>query len=362
MLYIICFFVLEMLEVNRNTNLKTRSIKYLRLMAVSACICALFSAPGRAGEKKISIAVLDLEVREGVSKQIMGPVTDRLREELFNLGKYRILDRKNMEKILQQQGINLSDCTSSECAVNVGQMLSVDKIVTGSVNKIGEVYFINASMINVGTGEIEGIGNVKCSCEGAALPDSMVEVARKITGVKEAPVVEEKPKQAPEESEEKTYEEARPVMKKAAEPKRVEKPAVVVKPRRTEPVKPVYIAPPPEPGTSPLRIGAYTCLGLGVFFTAASGFSYVMGESAYEKYKNAKDKKSMDKAKNDTKNWEIITAANGGGAVLFLGISGILLVTDLTTNYAMELPGNDKFALRPSLIEGGAMITGRFGF
>ena len=89
-----------------------------------------------AGETNISIAVLDLEVGKDVSVSLLRPLTERLREELFNTGKYRILDRKNMEKILVQQGINLSDCTSSECAVNVGQLLSVDKIVTGSVSKV----------------------------------------------------------------------------------------------------------------------------------------------------------------------------------------------------------------------------------
>jgi hypothetical protein len=60
-----------------------------------------------------------------------------------------------MESILQEQGFQLSGCTSTECAVEAGKLLGVEKMVTGSVGKIGDLYNINIRLFDVGTGQIE---------------------------------------------------------------------------------------------------------------------------------------------------------------------------------------------------------------
>jgi hypothetical protein len=60
-----------------------------------------------------------------------------------------------MESILTEQGFQLSGCTSAECAVEAGKLLGVNKMVTGSVGKLGELYNINIRLFDVGTGRIE---------------------------------------------------------------------------------------------------------------------------------------------------------------------------------------------------------------
>ena len=49
----------------------------------------------------------------------------------------------------------MSGCTSAECAVEAGKLLGVNKMVTGSVGKLGELYNINIRLFDVGTGQIE---------------------------------------------------------------------------------------------------------------------------------------------------------------------------------------------------------------
>ena len=73
--------------------------------------------------KPKSIAVLDFEGKD-ISDSEASILTDRLRSELFNLGNYKVLERALMEDILREQGLQQSGiCNSSECAVEIGNLL-----------------------------------------------------------------------------------------------------------------------------------------------------------------------------------------------------------------------------------------------
>lgn len=116
------------------------------------------------GEKKTFLAVMEIENTGGLSKAESSLLADTIRQEIFATGKYRIVDRKNMDQILKEQGFQLSDCTSQECAVQVGQLLGVEKMVVGSVGKVGESFVLGLQLISVETGEMESITTDKCPC------------------------------------------------------------------------------------------------------------------------------------------------------------------------------------------------------
>jgi len=142
-------------------------------------------------EKPKFIAVLDLEVAKGLPGEAKVTLSDLLREQLVNTGRFRVVDRNNMDKVLKEQGFQLSDCTSKECAVQVGRMLGVEKMVTGNLTKLGQTYIISVQMTNVETGEIEQMASDRCaSCEVDQLLDTIVTVASKLAGV---PVAEREP-------------------------------------------------------------------------------------------------------------------------------------------------------------------------
>lgn len=107
------------------------------------------------------IAVLELEGT--ITKNESAVLTDKLINQLANTNKYRVVERSQMQAILQEQEFQQTGCTSSECAVDVGQILGVEKIVTGSIGKIGSLYSISLRMINVSTGEIERSSSVEQS-------------------------------------------------------------------------------------------------------------------------------------------------------------------------------------------------------
>lgn len=104
---------------------------------------------------QISIAVLDLEGK-GLTELEASILTDRLRHELFQTGRYRVIERDMMGEIIDEQGFQLSECTSTECMVEIGRILGVDQMVGGSVSKFGSMYSISVRLISVETGEILG--------------------------------------------------------------------------------------------------------------------------------------------------------------------------------------------------------------
>ena len=99
------------------------------------------------------IAVIELE-QKGLTKQEAEILTDRLTTKLVSIGKYQVVERNNMDKILKEQKFQHSGCTDSECAVEIGQLLNTDLIVIGSVSKFGTTWALDARLIDVGQGNV----------------------------------------------------------------------------------------------------------------------------------------------------------------------------------------------------------------
>jgi curli biogenesis system outer membrane secretion channel CsgG len=82
-------------------------------------------------------------------------ITDIFTNQIQANGKYRVMERSQMNKILSEQGFqNSGACNSTECAVEIGRLLSIDKMFIGSIGKLGESWFINVRLIDIKTGEI----------------------------------------------------------------------------------------------------------------------------------------------------------------------------------------------------------------
>jgi hypothetical protein len=117
-------------------------------------VCILFCVAARAQPSKINIAVQEL-TGKGIDQSAAGIISDRLRSELINTGVFRVMERGEMESILKEQGFQKSGaCDEASCLVEVGQLLGVERMVAGSIGKVGDFFTISLRMINVATGEI----------------------------------------------------------------------------------------------------------------------------------------------------------------------------------------------------------------
>ena len=91
----------------------------------------------------------------GVSNIEARVISDRIRTEIGKFDTYSIIERGLMEQILEEQVLQLSGlCDDASCLVEVGQILAVHYMVGGSISKIGNLYTIDARVIDVESGKI----------------------------------------------------------------------------------------------------------------------------------------------------------------------------------------------------------------
>jgi len=131
---------------------------------------------------KPTVAILDFE-GQGVNASEVQTLSERMRTEIGNTNAVRLIERKAVEKIMMEQGLQQSGCTSDECAAEVGQLLGVQFMVSGSIGKIGKTYTIDCKMFSVETGETVRAKNASFEGDISGLLIEMQILAWEITGL-----------------------------------------------------------------------------------------------------------------------------------------------------------------------------------
>ena len=88
-----------------------------------------FNISAQVAEGKTTVAVLEFEGR-GINQMEAATLTDRMMSELVNTNAIIMVERNQMDEILNEQGFQQSGCTSSECAAEVGALLGVQNMVS----------------------------------------------------------------------------------------------------------------------------------------------------------------------------------------------------------------------------------------
>ncbi|MBN1291821.1 MAG: hypothetical protein JXB48_08270 [Candidatus Latescibacteria bacterium] len=128
---------------------------YLSIYLIVGGFLAVRSA-GAQDDRVYTLAVLDLEPNQVSLGEAKG-LSDKLRSEMSQLisrganlkAKYDLLERTQIDKILDQFEIQNIGCVSDSCAVEFGKMLQTDRILVGSVSLIGETYSVIARIVDV---------------------------------------------------------------------------------------------------------------------------------------------------------------------------------------------------------------------
>lgn len=164
--------------------MKVKSKSVVILLVLSLFIASACSLS--AQQRKETIAVLDFNVISGISASAAPTLTNIFRSELINTKKYDVLERSDMESILKEQAFTLSGvCNSAECAVEIGQLLSAEKMVVGDIGKIGETYSITLRLVDVSTGKIEDSWDDKFQGKADGLIEVFKILAQKMAGTYE---------------------------------------------------------------------------------------------------------------------------------------------------------------------------------
>lgn len=118
-------------------------------------ILLVFSVGAFAQGTLPQIAVIPVQGDENLTAQQLSFLTGQLSAELVKTKAFTVLDRGQMEFILKEQGFQQSGaCNSSECQVQMGQLLGVEYIVSGSLVRFGKKHALRADYIDVSSGKV----------------------------------------------------------------------------------------------------------------------------------------------------------------------------------------------------------------
>lgn len=147
-----------------------------KIIYISTLLSVLFS-------QENTLAVLPFDAA-GITPNEAIILTDRLSTEFYKIGSYIVIERSKMDEVLKEQGFQQSGCATSECAVQVGNLLGVEKMVTGTLGRLGSLYTISARIVDVESGKIEKqvSKDIRGSIETLLL-ETMAEVATELSGV-----------------------------------------------------------------------------------------------------------------------------------------------------------------------------------
>ena len=127
----------------------------MKFHIIFIAVCLFCSTYAQNNNDAIRIAVLDFSTSGGLSEMEAVTLTNRLRSMLVKTNAFVVLERGKMDEILTEQGFQQIGCTTTECAVEVGKMLNVQKMVSGTIGKLGSTWTMDISLIDIKTSHIE---------------------------------------------------------------------------------------------------------------------------------------------------------------------------------------------------------------
>ncbi len=150
----------------------------IRKMIILCIIPFLFISVIAKG--KITLAVIDFEAKN-VARESSEAVSDLLRTELFNTGRFEVIERQQIKKIFQEQKLQMSGMTETDKAAEIGRLLNVEKIMIGTLTKLGRTYIINTRIVDVQSGLMVLAEAVESTGGEEQLPRSISELALSIS-------------------------------------------------------------------------------------------------------------------------------------------------------------------------------------
>ncbi len=130
---------------------------------------------------KTKIAILDFQLQgDHFPNEDMGAiVAEWFTTAMVQEGRFDVVERQMLRKVLHKQKLAVTGVVDASSATQIGKLLGVKVIISGSVMKLGDTTEINARIIDVKNGSIIAAENIKGE-DSTQLQDLVGQMARKI--------------------------------------------------------------------------------------------------------------------------------------------------------------------------------------
>jgi|GEM_PF-2417468 len=160
------------------------SVPEKKVKAFCSCLaCTVFllaAVPPNPAAEKMRLAVMEFKA-DGVPRSQALRISELIRTAIINTGNYTVLERTQMDMILREQGFQQAGIFDDRSAARVGKILATQKILVGTVMKLGNSIVISGRIVDVEKGSADKGANEEAASEDDLL-HSVTAFCEKLTG------------------------------------------------------------------------------------------------------------------------------------------------------------------------------------
>lgn len=112
-------------------------------------------------KNKSKIAVIEFSNLDGSVSKLGRYIAEELITRLYRTDKFEVVERNMLNKIMEEHQLTLSGFVDESSAREIGRILGVDAIASGSVTDLVDEVKINARLISTETGKIFSVASVR---------------------------------------------------------------------------------------------------------------------------------------------------------------------------------------------------------
>ncbi len=165
--------------------MKKRIIKYSVGLSIILMFFVCFECIGYAQkEEKVRLAVLDFTLTGQAIEDfpdLHKIVQEWLTSFLVESSAFEIVERQDLEKVLQEQSLGQTGLLNNETTAQVGEILGVNILITGKLISFEDTLEVNVRLLDAANGSIIGVANVSTE-DSDELKSKIEELAEIIRG------------------------------------------------------------------------------------------------------------------------------------------------------------------------------------
>ncbi|TND08528.1 MAG: Uncharacterized protein FD123_2324 [Bacteroidetes bacterium] len=132
---------------NMNTESKTQGKGFAIVLIAAVFFLIYGNLQAQAPQVKTTAAVLNIDTKNmGLEPEQMGNL---VRLELEKLDTFNVLDRYDVTYLVEKNKLQLNNCYGKICLVEVGKALNVEKVISGSVERFGDMVVFTLRLVDV---------------------------------------------------------------------------------------------------------------------------------------------------------------------------------------------------------------------
>jgi len=119
-------------------------------VAIDDALSRVYSSASKIKNAKV-ISIVPFEYGPGITFK---SVEDKIVLKLAKTGNFKVMDKKSLETIINEQKLSLTGLTEQTNMAKIGQLLNADCLLFGKVTLSGESIVINVNLKDVATGAV----------------------------------------------------------------------------------------------------------------------------------------------------------------------------------------------------------------